>query len=150
VPGAYQSVGFAGVADGVFANGSGISSVQTWVYARAFTHNWESILETASTVPTAQLSMQWRIRYHLRAVAALGAAVVGVSPTATRTLNVAQAVCYPLDAGEELTFSAEFTYTNLDQKLAGVVAVPAGRNCLPTGSSVRAEGSDTVSLLLPR
>jgi hypothetical protein len=35
--GAYQSVGFAGISDGVFTNGSGIETVKTWGFRGGFT-----------------------------------------------------------------------------------------------------------------
>ena len=37
---AYQSVGFAGLADGVFGAGTGIDTVKTWGIRGGYTHNW--------------------------------------------------------------------------------------------------------------
>lgn len=39
VPGAYQSIGLAAAADGVFGPGAGISTVQTWGFRGGYTHN---------------------------------------------------------------------------------------------------------------
>jgi len=52
LPGAYTERWLCGVADGVFANGSGISSVQTLGYARCFHPQLGSYWNTALYVPT--------------------------------------------------------------------------------------------------
>ena len=55
VPGAYQSVGLAAVADGVFATGSGIDTVKTWGLRGAYNHNWNPYWNSALYGAYAQL-----------------------------------------------------------------------------------------------
>ena len=47
IPGVYQSVGVAAAADGVFADGTGIDTVQTWGFRGAFNHNWDPFWSSA-------------------------------------------------------------------------------------------------------
>ncbi len=49
--GAYQSVGFAGIADGVFGAGTGIETVKTWGFRGGLHPQLEPVLgERRSTV----------------------------------------------------------------------------------------------------
>ncbi len=40
LPGAYQSIGIAGLADATFSAGTGLETVKTWGFRGGFTHNW--------------------------------------------------------------------------------------------------------------
>jgi Porin subfamily len=150
VPGAYQSVGFAGVADGVFANGSGISSVQTWGMRGAFTHNWDPYWNTALYGAYAQLKYgNGGSAIICGAVAALGAAVVGGLTNCNPDFNVGQiGLITRWTPVKNLTFSADVTYTNLDQKFAGVVAVPVAAGVAKPAAVYELKDQNTVSLLL--
>jgi len=59
-----------------------------------------------------------------------------------------RSVWFTADAGEEPTFSGEVTYTNLDQKFAGVVAVPAAATVAKPAAVYELKDQNTVSLLL--
>ena len=52
VPGAYQSIGFASIADAVFTGGnglanSGLETVKTWGFRGGYSHNWNPYWVTA-------------------------------------------------------------------------------------------------------
>ena len=55
LPGVYQSVGLAAVADGIFGLGTGISKVQTWGMRGAYNHNWSPSWNSALYGAYAQL-----------------------------------------------------------------------------------------------
>ena len=61
-PGAYQSVGIAAVADGVFGNvggiGTGIDTVQTWGLRGAYNHNWDPYWSSSLFGAYAQVNYQ--------------------------------------------------------------------------------------------
>src|SRR6266849_918235 len=57
---AYQSLGFAGLADATFtgtssANGTGLETVKTWGFRGGFTHNWDPYWSTSIYGAYAQL-----------------------------------------------------------------------------------------------
>ncbi len=54
-PFAYQSIGLAAAADGVFVNGSGIDTVKTWGLRGAYNHNWNPYWNSALYGAYAQL-----------------------------------------------------------------------------------------------
>ncbi|WP_035659170.1 porin, partial [Bradyrhizobium sp. STM 3809] len=125
VAGAYQSIGFAGVADAVFGTGTGLSTVQTWGMRGAFTHNWDPRWNTALYGAYAQ------VRY-----GQTGAALICAGIAATGMLT-AGSTCNPdFNLGQVglitrwtpvkgLTFSADVTYSHLDQKYSGSAIAPA-------------------------
>ena len=91
---AYQSVGVAGAADGVFANGTGIDSVQTWGMRGAYTHNWNAYWNTAVYGAYAQLKYgNGGAAAHLHCSGwRLAPSTLLVSPAATRTSTSASSV----------------------------------------------------------
>jgi hypothetical protein len=149
LPGVYQSVGFAAVADGVFTPGSGISNVQTWGMRGAYTHNWNPYWNTAIYGAYAQL------KYGNGGTALVCGALLAVAGTAGITncnpdFNVAQiGLITRWTPVKNLTFSGEVTYTNLDQKFAGTIT-PAAALATVAKPAVAYELKDqnTVSLLL--
>jgi hypothetical protein len=54
-PGAYESVGLAAAADGVFATGTQIETVKTWGFRGAYNHNWDAYWNSAIYGAYAQL-----------------------------------------------------------------------------------------------
>ena len=93
LPGAYQSVGLAGVADGVYATGTGIATAQTWGMRGAFNHNLDPYWSGAIYGAYAQLkygnggAALVCGRYRRTLVRPLR-----VSPPATRTSTSARSV----------------------------------------------------------
>ena len=124
-----QSVGFGTAADTVFANGTGQQLIQTWGMRGAYTHNWNAYWNTAIFGAYAQVhyngTSQTMICGGGGAVgtfrATFGAGITSCNPdysiaqlgTVTRWTPV-----------KNLTFSGEFFYNHLDQRMAGLATVP--------------------------
>jgi hypothetical protein len=116
---AYQSLAIAGIADTVYGAGTGQSSVKTWGFRGAYTHNWNPYWNTAIYGAYAQLKY-----------GSTGSALVCSAMFATGFLTPGS-ICNPdFNIGQiglitrwtpvkNLTFSGEVTYTNLDQKFSG-------------------------------
>ena len=154
IPGVYQSVGLAAVADGVFINGSGIDTVKTWGLRGAYNHNWDPYWNSALYGAYAQLQYgdagKGFICGGLRG-GSIGGAVVAQPGiiNCNPDFNVAQiGVITRWTPVKNLTFSVDTIYTRLDQKFEGVlnvgtpllaVAKPAARYQL--------KDQDTVSVL---
>ncbi len=145
---AYQSIGFAGVADAVFAPGGGLSTVQTWGMRGAFTHNWDPHWNTALYGAYAQ------VRY-----GSTGSALICAGIAASGVLS-AGSTCNPdFNLGQiglitrwtpvrNLTFSADVTYSRLDQKYSGTAIAPAVASVAKPAAVYELKDQDTVSLLL--
>jgi len=149
LPGAYQSVGLAAVADGVFATGTGISTVQTWGMRGAYTHNWSPYWNTAIYGAYAQLKYgNGGTALVCAALAGLGAATAGIT-TCNPDFNVGQiGLITRWTPVKNLTFSADVTYTNLDQKFAGTIAPTALAGIAKPAAVYELKDQNTVSLLL--
>jgi hypothetical protein len=150
LPGAYQSIGVAAAADGVFANGTGISTVQTWGMRGAYTHNWSPYWNTAIYGAYAQL------KYGNGGTALVCGAILGLgAPTAGITscnpdFNVGQiGIITRWTPVKNLTFSADVAYTNLDQKFAGTITTTAAAALVAKpAATYELKDQNTVSLLL--
>ncbi len=149
VPGAYQSLGIAAVADGVFSPGTGISSVQTWGMRGAYTHNWDPFWNTAIYGAYAQLKYgNGGTALLCTAIASLGAATAGIT-NCNPDFNIAQVgLITRWTPVKNLTFSGEVTYSNLDQKFSGVVTAPVAAGVAKPAAVYELKDQNTVSLLL--
>ena len=145
---AYQSLAIAGVSDTVFANGTSQQSVTTWGFRGAYTHNWNPYWNTAVYGAYAQLKY-----------GSGGAALVCTAMFATGFLT-AGSTCNPdfniAQIGfvtrwtpvKNLTFSADVTYTMLDQKCTGAIAAPAVAGGAKPAALYELKDQDTVSALI--
>src|SRR5207253_2667084 len=119
--GAYQSVGFAGLSDGVFAAGTGIETTKTWGFKGGYTHNWNPNWASAIYGGYAGL------RYNDNAKALICANFAAQGPSAGAVcnpdFNVAtigvNTVWTPV---KNLAFTADINYTRLDQKYSGTLS----------------------------
>ncbi|TMJ79438.1 MAG: porin [Alphaproteobacteria bacterium] len=155
--GAYQSVGFGTAPDTVFATGFQQQLVQTWGMRGGYTHNWNpywnsSIYgafaavhynDTSKTLICGVGGVGGSFRGALTSVAT-GTAVTSCNPD----YNIAQlGFITRWTPVKNLTFSADFTYTHLDQKMAGTVN--AASNGIGKPAAVyELKDQDTVLLLL--
>jgi hypothetical protein len=123
VPGAYQSVGLAGVADGVYAPGTGIATAQTWGIRGAFNHNFDPYWSGAIYGAYAQMKYgNGGAALVCGAIAAIGAATAGIT-NCNPDFNIAQiGGIIRWTPVKNLTFSADVVYTMLDQKFAGTIS----------------------------
>jgi hypothetical protein len=130
LPGAYQSVGFAGVTDAVFsglsagtATATQLQLTRTWGFRGGFNHNWDPYW--SSSVYGAWAQAQYN-------ATAKGLICVGIVPLLT-----AGSTCNPdfqvFQAGvvtrwtpvKNLTFSVDVLWAQLDQKYSGAITLPA-------------------------
>jgi hypothetical protein len=126
--GAYQSIGIGFAPDAVHVTGGGLELVQTWGMRGAYTHNWDPYWNTALYGAYAG------VRY----TGAAKTAMCGVGGTVSVALGIASAACNPdyniAQLGlitrwtpvKNLTFSADFNWTHLDQKYAAGTVTAAG------------------------
>jgi len=151
--GAYQSIGFAGLSDAVYAGtsaatGTGLELTSTWGFRGAFTHNWNPYWNTAVYGAYAG------VRYDNTAKALIcGSAVMGAILTAGSTCNpdynLAQAgVITRWTPVKNLTFSADVAWTHLDQKFSGFVSLPALNGVAKPAAIYELKDQDTVSLMI--
>ncbi|CCE08878.1 conserved exported hypothetical protein [Bradyrhizobium sp. STM 3843] len=149
LPGAYQSLGIGVASDGVFANGTNISTVQTWGFRGAYTHNWDAYWNTAIYGAYGQVKYgNGGATLVCGAIAALGAATAGIT-NCNPDFNLAQVgIITRWTPVKNLTFSADLTYANLDQKYSGTVTLPASATLLKPGTVYELKDQNTVSLLL--
>jgi porin-like protein len=145
---AYQSIGFAGVADAVFGPGTGLSTVKTWGLRGGYTHNWNAYWNSAVYGAYAET------RYGstgsgliCAGIAASGLLTAG--STCNPDFNIAQAgLITRWTPVKNLTFSADVTYTHLDQKYSGSATAPLVAGVAKPATIYELKDQDTVSLLI--
>ncbi|WP_035646964.1 porin [Bradyrhizobium sp. ORS 285] len=146
--GAFQSLGFAGVTDSVFANGTQQQLTTTYGFRGAFTHNWDPAWNTA-------LYGSWSaVRYNATAKGLIcnGAGMIAlgiVGANCNPDFNVSTlGVITRWTPVKNLTFSADVAWTRLDQKFAGVANAPAAAAIAKPATTYQLKDQDSVSLLL--
>jgi len=128
---AYQSIGLAGVADGVFAGlnnivGTSIEKTSSWGVRGAFNHNWNPYWSTSLFGAYAAFD------YNNTATALICAGrLLSVTPLAGSVCNpdfsVAQVgLVTRWTPVKNLTFSGEVLYSYLDQKYTGAAFMSPG------------------------
>ncbi|MCK1546959.1 porin [Bradyrhizobium sp. 147] len=148
---AYQSIGFASAPDTVFVTGSQQETVKTWGFRGAYTHNWDPYWNTAIYGAYAQAQFGSLAKTAICGVGGAGgvfgglAGVTGCNPD----FAIGQVgVITRWTPVKNLTFSADLTWTHLDQKYSGVVGLtPSGTTAKPT-AFYELKDQDTVTLLL--
>jgi len=146
--GAYQSVGFAGLADGIFAAGTGIETVKTWGFRGGYTHNWNP--NWASAIYGGYAGLKYGDAS--KALICANFAVIAVAgSTCNPDFNVAvigaNVVWTPV---RNLAFTADVVYTRLDQKYSGAVsgAGTAVANFAKPAAVYELKDQNSVSALL--
>ncbi|MCK1603963.1 porin [Bradyrhizobium sp. 166] len=151
VPGAYQSVGLAGLSDSVFVTGSGQQLTTTYGFQGAYTHNWSPQWNSA-------IYGGWgAVRYNNTAKSYICGAVV-----TTLALSSGLAGCNPdynysavglitrWTPVNNLTFSADVTYVMLDQKYTSgsTVTLPLQSSVAKPGAAYELKDQNALTLLL--
>lgn len=151
LPGAYQSVGLAGLSDSVFVTGSGQQLTTTYGFQGGYTHNWD---------PRWNSSVYggWgAVRYNTTAKGYICGAVA-----ATLALSSGVAGCNPdFNYGvvglvtrwtpvKNLTFTADLAYVMLDQKYAAgsTVTLPLQSSIAKPGAAYELKNQNALTLLL--
>jgi hypothetical protein len=146
LPGAYQSLAFAGVADTVYGAGSAQQSVTTWGFRGGFTHNWNPYWSTGIYGAYAQLN------YSGAGKALVCANVIPLlvaGSTCNPDINIGQiGLITRWTPVKNLTFSADVTYSQLNQKYSGAIAIPAQASIAKPAAVYQLKDQDTVSMLI--
>ncbi|MCK1518813.1 MULTISPECIES: porin [unclassified Bradyrhizobium] len=151
LPGAYQSVGLAGLSDSVFVTGSGQQLTTTYGFQGGYTHNWDPHWNSS-------VYGGWgAVRYNTTAKGYICGAVV-----ATLALSSGVAGCNPdFNYGvvglvtrwtpvKNLTFTADLAYVMLDQKYAAgsTVTLPLQSSIAKPGAAYELKDQNALTLLL--
>ena len=150
--GAYQSIGLGMAPDTVFANGTQQQSIQTWGLNGAYTHNWNESWNTAVYGAYAKVSYNAAAKTLICGggtgmgsfQAAFGAGVTSCNPDFSLTQLGTITRWTPV---KNLTFSADLTYTHLDQSYAGTAVTSSGALGKPL-ATYELKNQDTFLLLL--
>ncbi len=145
---AYQSIGLGVAPDTVFVAGGAQQTIQTWGMRGAFTHNWTPAWNTSVYGAYAQVNYSGGAKALVCGTAGIGfgvAAAAGVT-SCNPDYNIAQlGVITRWTPVKNLTFSADLTYINLDQKMSGFLVAPNAALAKP---AVAYELKDQNNLLL--
>ncbi|WOH78631.1 porin [Bradyrhizobium sp. BEA-2-5] len=153
LPGVYGSVGFGTAPDTLFGPGGQQQTVKTWGFRGAYTHNWDPYWNTSLYGAFAAVSYNDTAKSLIcgvggvggtfRAAFAGGAGVTACNPD----YNIAQiGVITRWTPVKNLTFSADVTYSHLDQKYAGIITTSSTAIGKPT-ATYELKDQDTVQML---
>ncbi|MDA9445854.1 porin [Bradyrhizobium sp. CCBAU 21360] len=151
VPGAYQSLGLAGVSDSVFVAGAGQELTTTYGFNGGYTHNWDPYWSTSLFGAYAAVRYNGIAKGYICgafvATLALSTGAAGCNPdfnyavvgTATRWTPV-----------KNLAFTAELGYLMLDQKYASgsTVTLPVQAGVAKPGAAYELKDQNSLVLLL--
>jgi hypothetical protein len=147
VAGAYQSVGFASLSDGVFGTATGISKTQSWGFRGGYNHNWNPYWASGLYGGYAQ------VKYGTVASGLICANFAAAGFAATATCNPdfnfavigVNTVWTPV---KNLAFTADLSYSRLDQKYSGTIAAPAISAFAKPAATYELKDQNSLSLLL--
>ncbi|WP_407158277.1 porin [Bradyrhizobium sp. STM 3557] len=144
------SLGYAGVADAVFAPGNGLSTVQTWGMRGAYTHNWNAYWNTAIYGAYAAVEYESTGSSLIcSGIAANAPTLLTGGATCNPNFNISQVgLITRWTPVKNLTVSGEVTYTHLDQKYDGFASVPQVSSVAKPAGIYQLKDQDTVSMLL--
>jgi hypothetical protein len=143
--GAYQSIGFAGVSDAVFGPGGSLELTKTYGLRGAFTHNWSPYWNSALYGAWAAVNYSGTAKSMICGSAAFAT----LTGTCNPDFNIGQlGVITRWTPVKNLTFSADFTYSHLDQKYSGVITTPALTSVAKPAATYELKDQDTYSLLV--
>jgi len=151
IAGAYGSLGFASAPDTVFVTGGSQETVKTWGFRGAYTHNWDPSWNSSLYGAYAQAQFGTLAKTTLCGAGGAGgvfgglAGVTGCNPDfAIGQLGVVTRWT-PV---KNLTFSADVSWTHLDQKYSGTVGlVPNVTTAKPT-AVYQLKDQDSVAMIL--
>ncbi|MBR0959605.1 porin [Bradyrhizobium japonicum] len=142
---AYQSIGFAGVSDAVFGPGGNLELTKTYGFRGAYTHNWSPFWNTAVYGAWAAVNYSGTAK----GLICGSAAFATLTGTCNPDFNIGQVgVITRWTPVKNLTFSADFTYSHLDQKYSGVITTGALTSVAKPAATYELKDQDTYSLLL--
>ncbi len=157
VPGAYQSIGFGIAPDSVFVTGGQQQLITTYGLRGAYTHNWSPYWNTSIYGAWAQVNYNGTAKSYICGPGGTGVGgSFGILLGATSNLTSCNPDYSIAQIGTQtqwtpvknLTFSADFTYTHLDQNYAGTVTYPGSASIGKPAAVYALSNQDTYMLLL--
>jgi len=159
LPGAFQSVGYGYAPDSVYggsiANGTATAQqlVSTWGFRGAYTHNWDAHWNTSLYGAYAAIS------YNDAAKGLICGNYAGSFGAKLQPINGARTCNPDYSIGQiglitrwtpvkNLTFSAEFVYSMLDQNMVGTIDAGSASTGKPTGVSYELKNQNAGMLFL--
>jgi hypothetical protein len=151
--GPYQSIGIANAPDMVYTGTaagaqSNLESIKTWGFRGGYTHNWDPYWNTGIYGAYAQ------IKYGDLGRAAIctfffAALAPSAGSTCNPDFNIAQiGIITRWTPVKNLTFSVDTTYTRLDQKYSGVVALPGSVATAKPATTYELKDQDSIQMLV--
>lgn len=151
LPGAYQSIGLAGVSDTVFVAGAGQELTTTYGFNGGFTHNWDPHWASSLYGSWAAVRYNGTAKgYICGAVVtnlALSSGLAGCNPNFNHGTIGTYTSWTPVKG---LTFLAELNYMMLDQKYASgsTVTLPLQANIAKPGAAYELKNQNSFTMLL--
>ncbi|NEV02130.1 porin [Bradyrhizobium uaiense] len=157
VPGAYQSIGFGIAPDSIFVTGGSQQLITTYGFRGAYVHNWNPNWNTSIYGAWAGVNYNSTAKGYICGPAGngvggslsnffgAGSALTNCNPNYNIAQIGTQTQWTPV---KNLTFSADFTYTHLDQNFAGTVAFPGSPTIGKPGAIYELKDQNTYTLLL--
>ena len=153
IAGLYQSIGFANAPDAVYvgtnaANGSQLETIRTWGFRGAYTHNWNAYWNTA--IYGAYAAVRYGTLGKNSCSAPSSPPTSRWSPACNPDFNIGQVgIVTRWIPVKNLIFSADFNWSRLDQKYAGVWnAAQNNASAKPGGAVYELKDQDSLTLLL--
>ena len=161
IPGAYQSLGIAGLSDSVFITGGSQQLTTTYGFRGGYTHNWDPFWNTSVYGAWAAVRYNDTAKNLLCVGPGLGANGVALAGLGS-ALSTGVGGCNPdfnyavvgtvtrWTPVKNLTFSADLAYTMLDQKFASgsTFTAPAAVGVAKPGAVYELKDQSSLVLLL--
>jgi Porin subfamily len=150
-PGAYQSLGLAGVSDSVFVAGADQELTTTYGFNGGYTHNWDPYWNTSVFGGWAAVRYNGTAKGYICgafvASLALSSGVAGCNPDFNYGVVGTKTSWTPV---KNLTFTGELAYMMLDQKYAGgsTVTLPLQSGIAKPGAVYELKDQSSLVLLL--
>ncbi|MCS3447085.1 MULTISPECIES: porin [Bradyrhizobium] len=157
VPGAYQSIGFGMAPDSVFVTGGQQQLITTYGVSGAYVHNWNPNWNTSIYGAWAQVNYNGTAKSYICGPGGTGVGgsfgtLIGATSNLTSCnpdYSIAQiGTQTQWTPVKNLTFSADFTYTHLDQNYAGTITYPGSAAIGKPAAVYSLSNQDTYMLLL--
>jgi hypothetical protein len=147
-PGAYQSVGIAGLSDSVFVTGSGQELTTTYGFRGGFTHNWDPYWNSGVYGAWAAVRYSSTAKGYICGAGAMGGLLTAGSNCNPDFNYAVVGVITRWTPVKNLTFSADLAYTMLDQKYSGSIVVPTQAGIAKPAATYELKDQNSLTLLL--
>ncbi|MGY8682528.1 porin [Bradyrhizobium sp. UFLA05-153] len=151
VPGAYQSLGFAAIADAVFTGGNGfanssLETVKSWGFRGGYTHNWSpnwasGIYGAYGVVDYGSLATNTICFFARQSLGLTG----NCNPDFAVAVVGANVVWTPV---KNLAFTADVNWTRLDQRYSGTVDIQPSATLQKPRALYELRDQNSVTMLL--